>query len=114
MLAPGHEPELQLGAVRTKVPVELVGNDGWELKLEAARAASFSENVWAFSAWPVTPDGAKLDGLDTCQWTAFTAGGTEELLDTGCDLRFSTETAKGLVTKMCVKTLDRTACAEVK
>jgi len=121
--APGQSPALQIGPIREELPITLLGDDAWQLKLEkeASRYAhhpSEGTGVFDFRAWPVNAEGDKLDGLDgaaACQWTAHTGSGSIELLDRTCDLlAFATNPGTGgAITRMCVTTLGRTACEEI-
>jgi len=116
--APGQSPALQIGALREELPITLVDDEAWTLKIERQRSpfgGPDSEGVIDFFAWPVTAGGDQLDGLDLCRWTAHSAAGSVELLDATCDLRaFATNPGTGAaITRMCVSSLGRTACEEL-
>jgi hypothetical protein len=111
--APGQSPVLQVGSLRATLPITVVDDAAWELSLEVRPGSS--SGLFDFTAFPKTPSGDTLDGMEVCQWTA--AAGTEgELLpDTTCDLTHS-NTLPGVnrfITRMCVTAVGRTKCAEV-
>ena len=110
VLAPGQSPALQIASSLVPLPVTLLPDDAWSLQIDTRPTSS--EGVFDFSAWPKTAAGEKLNGLERCRWTAFTATDSEVLSDIMCDMQHSDMLAGGnrFITRVCVEGLGRTGC----
>ncbi|HVE81672.1 MAG TPA: hypothetical protein VND93_02445 [Myxococcales bacterium] len=111
---PGQSPMLRIGSFLSELPVVLVPDDAWTFQQDTPRPGE-TQGVFQFSAWPKTAGGARLNGVEECQWTAFTATDSEVLADTLCDIVHST-TLPGVnrfITRMCAEALGREACVDM-
>jgi len=109
ILTSGQSPALQLAQLRSDLPATLLPPGAWELKIETERS---SPEVFKLSAWPKTFQGEKLNGVEECRWTAFTATDSDVLTDTACDI-FHSNTLPGtnrFITQVCVDALGKSAC----
>jgi len=109
ILTSGQSPALQLAQLRSDLPATLLPPGAWELKIETEPTTS---GVFRFSAWPKTFQGTKLNGLEECQWTAFTATDSDVLTDATCEL-FHSNTLPGtnrFITQVCVAALGKSTC----
>ncbi|HEY8210638.1 MAG TPA: hypothetical protein VIG99_24310, partial [Myxococcaceae bacterium] len=107
VMGPGQNPALRIKSFQAAVPVMLV--DEWVLKVERTPGSS------SFTAWPVTAEGTKLDGMEECQWTATAGSQTETLQAKTCvDIFPGILGGSGQPAgQMCVTALGKTGCLPV-